>query len=360
MYKPFIYCILFALTVLGTGCIGNENKGEQMVNLEELTDDPEAKLTSLNAAITNSRQNAGLYARRGVLYLQQQELDKALADANEAVRLSKNEPANLFVKAQVLRALNREGEALSLALQAERNGFQNAMLYILLSDLYLRLQQPDKARQYSNLAYKLSPSDEFVLYYRGRVAAIKGDTTEAVKHYKLATEQASEFFEPLRELAGVYVAGKDFVTAQSFIDEALKQKNKDALLWYYQGRLYQGTEKTDSALWSYHKAIGIADTLAAAHRQIGYLYYTRGNYNRAITHLVKVAGHAGETARLLSTLASSYERTGQYERALEQYEKMSKMDQSHPYANKSIAKLRSKGITTTRKDSTAVLDNIEE
>lgn len=359
MVKPVLYCLLFTLAMMGTGCTGNDQSGEQMVDLEEVTDDQEGQLNALNAAIRSSRKDASLYARRAVLYLQQQEPEKALTDANEAVRLSGNEPVNLFVKAQALRALNREGEALSFALQAERNGYQNVPLYVLLSDLYLRLQQFDKAREYNNLAYKLSPSDEYVLYYRGRIAAAAGDTTAAERNYKLAAEQVPDFFEPKRELAGIYIAGKDFNNAQKYIAPAQKQNNTDGLLWFYKGRLYQATEKPDSAIWSYSKAVELADTLIEAHSRLGYLHYARGHYDKAIAHLEKAAGEQSNAVRFYTTLASSYERTGQYRQALVQYEKLVSLEPAYSYAHKSIARLR-KMIATIVIDSTAVQENIEE
>lgn len=332
-----------------------------MVNLEKVSDDPKAQLAGLNAAIHKSKQNANLYYRRAVLYLKQQELEKALADADRAVKLSKSEPVYLFVKAQVLRAMKREGEALSLALQAERNGYQNAVLYVLLSDLYLRQQHYDKARHYNSLAFKLSPSDEFVLYYRGRLAAAAGDTATAVHNLRLAADQATLFFEPRRDLIGLYVSRKDFVTAQSLLKEAQKLNKEDGLLYYYQGKLYQAAEKTDSALMSYNKSVQAADTLVAAHNQLGYIHYVRGNYELAITHLEKAADAYGKTVKHLTTLASSYERTGQVDKAMATYSTLVKLEPAYTFARLRLARLRER-LHPVRIDSVSVqkTENIEE
>lgn len=359
MVKPVFYGILFTLALLFAGCTGSDSSPEQMVDLERVTDDHQARLAALNEAIRNSKQDDALYARRAVLYLQLQELEKALADANEAVRLSKNEPANLFIKAQVLRSLKREGEALSLALQAERNGYHNALLYVLLSDLYLRLKQNDKAREYNNLAYKLSPKDEYVLYYRGRIAAAAGDTATAIKFYEQAVAQGPDFFEPKRELAGIYTLVADFKVASDYIKAAQKQNNKDGLLWYYRGRLYQAAEKPDSALWNYNKAVAVADSLTDAHSRLGYLYYARGNYEKAIKHLTKVESERKNAVRFYTTLGSIYERTGQYRQALEQYEKLVNLEPAYVYAHQSIARIKSR-FTSIVADSTSVQDEIEE
>lgn len=341
------------LVLGGTSCTGNDGKKEQMVNLKEITDNPEAQLASLNAAIQTSKQQANLYARRAMLYLREQELGKALADASEAVRLSGNAPENLFLKAQVLRAMKREGEALQLALQAERNGFENELLYVLLTDLYFQLGQYHKAKQYNNLAYKLSATDAYVLYYRGRLAAVSGDTAVAVKNYRQALKDAPGFFELNRELAGLYVAGKDSAQAHVSLNRAKALESKDGMLWYYQGEQYQHVGKKDSAIWSYRKAIGLADTLVAAHHQLGYMLYAQGNYGRASKHLEKASGKYGKSVRFLTTLAGSYERTGQEQKALEQYEKLVKLEPAYSYAHQKVARLKSR-LAKTVDDSTSI------
>lgn len=313
-----------------------------MVDLEKVDDDSGAQLISLTKAIKSYRQNANLYARRAAIYLRQNELDKALEDVNIALKLTQNSPENLSLKAHVLRALKREGEAVNLALQAERNGYKDVMLYVLLSDLYDKLGQLEKARHYTNMAVKLSPANEFALYYRGRLAAKGGDTATAVNSYQRALEQAPEFFEVNRELAGIYVSRKDTALAQTFLECAHKLNKTDGLRWFYQGRYFQNIEKTDSAVWSYNKAVTAADSLDAAHHQLGYIHYTRGRYEQAIAHLEKAAEKYGHTVRFLTTLASSYEKLGQDQQALEQYEKLVRLEPKYYYANQKVARLKSK------------------
>ncbi len=98
---------LLLLSAAFSGCEIEEGRHEQMVNLSEVKEDPEGQLRNLNEAIRRSKRDGSLYTRRAVVYLRQGALEKALADANDAVRLTKNDPFSLFVKAQVLRAMNK-------------------------------------------------------------------------------------------------------------------------------------------------------------------------------------------------------------------------------------------------------------
>lgn len=332
--------LLLALLVTIAGCNLNQGTGEQMVNLDKVTDDPNQHLANLNKAISRNKQDASLYKRRAKIYLKKGELDKALTDLDEAIRLNKSDMANLFLKAQVLRAKGETAQALPLALKAERNSFQNLSLYVLLSDLYLQLHQPENAAIYSKKALKLAPNNEFALYYQGRVAEATGDTVKAAANYKLAIKEAPDFAEARRELTGTLLAQKQYDEASLQLQEALKLVPKDGLLWFYKGELYQGTQKPDSALWSYGKALNLADTLHQAHYQAGQLLFAKRDYAGAISHLEKAKKQYGNTIKYVATLASAYERTGEKIKALEQYQRLVELQPGYTGANYSIARLK--------------------
>jgi tetratricopeptide (TPR) repeat protein len=214
--KGQLYLWGFVLLMSVSACTGDEDSHERMVNLEEVKDDEEAQLKNLNLAIEQSKRDGSLYARRAVVLLRKGNLKLALEDADEAVRLTKNEPSSLFVKAQVLRALNKQDEALALALQAERNSYQSSSLYVLLGELYLQKKDYKQSKIYLDKAQELSPLDAYAFYYKGRVQEFTGDTLKAIRNYKLALDQLPEFMQSQRELAGILVHRKEFLEAKPF------------------------------------------------------------------------------------------------------------------------------------------------
>jgi tetratricopeptide (TPR) repeat protein len=350
---------VLSLSALVTACSPDSGDREQMVNLQEVKDNPETELANLTAAIKQAGRDGSLFARRAVLYLRKGELGKALSDANEAVKLTRNDPASLFVKAQVLQAMGREKEALPLALQAERNSYQSASLYVLLSELYLQRHEYRQALGYIRKAQELSPANEFAFYYRGRILAATGDTASAIQNYKLALAQAEGFMEPKRELAGLLIAKNDLEAATPYLVAAEKQAPKDAQVWYYQGLLYQANQKADSAAIFFRKALALNDTLAGPHFQLGMQQYKQGNYEGAITQLERVADPYGRRSEYLIALAGSYERTGQYLKALELYQRLVALGPKYAFANKSIDRLKQK-LQGTKPDTIAVQQAITE
>ncbi|GAB3196458.1 tetratricopeptide (TPR) repeat protein [Pontibacter aydingkolensis] len=348
--------LLWGLVLLTSvsACDGEEaNREERMVNLSEVKDDEDAQLKNLNAAIEQSRRDGSLYARRAVVLLRKGELEKALSDANEAVNLTKNEPSTLFVKAQVLRALNRQEEALPLALQAERNSYQSSSLYVLLGELYLQRKEYKQAKVYLDKAQKLSPTDAYAFYYKGRVQEATGDTARAVRNYKLALEQLPDFMQPQRELAGILVNRGDYDAARPYLNAAQKLDAKDARLWYYKGLLYQATQKQDSAMLSFNRAVALNDTLYGAHYRLGMAAYLQGRTDTALVHLEKVYPKYEQEVKYLSTLAGAYERTGRNIKALQTYQQLVEVEPRYTYGYQAISRLKYK-LTRPMPDSTAV------
>ncbi|WP_242919360.1 tetratricopeptide repeat protein [Pontibacter liquoris] len=351
----FTRLLVLLLTIITmAACRQEEGEKERMVNLQKIQDNPEAQLRNLNAAIANARRDGSLYARRAVVLLRKGELNKALQDADEAIRLTKSEPLTLFVKAQVLRAMGRRDEALPLALQAERNAYQSASLYVLLGELYLQQRKYEQATYYIGKAQELAPGNEFAYYYRGRIQEATGDTSSAVHNYKLALKQMPQFMEAQRELTGILVARKDFEGAKPYLQSAARLAPDDALLLYYQGVLYQVAQKPDSAQLYFAHAVALNDTLQEAHYFIGLRQYAKGDGEGALAHLLKAGKKYKDQPRYLAALGASYERAGQPFQALATYQRLVQVDPRYTYAYQAIARIKYKlqrGITT---DSTVV------
>ena len=351
--KRLLYMWGMAVLLLSGACSGEEASRERMVNLAEVKDDEDAQLKHLNAAIEQAKRDGSLYARRAVVLLRKGQAEKALSDANEAVRLTKNEPSTLFVKAQVLRALGRRDEALPLALQAERNSYQSSSLYVLLGELYLQRKDYKQARVYLEKAQELSPKDGYAYYYKGRVLEATGDTARALRNYRLALEQLPDLMHAQRELAGVLVSQGKYEAAKPYLLAAQKLEPKDGQLWYYKGLMYQAAQKQDSAQMSFNRAVALSDTLYGAHYRLGMTTYAQGNTADALTHLEKAYTKYKNDPKYLSTLAGSYERTGQNIKALQTYQRLVEVEPRYTYAYQAISRLKYK-LTRPLPDSAAV------
>lgn len=312
-----------------------------MVDLQAVAvEDPAKQLVSLSDAIERSKRDGSLYARRAMVLLRQGELDKALSDVNEAIKLSR-EPANFFVKAQVLYLKGRHDEALPLALQAERNSYESSSLYVLLTELYLDRKEYAKAAQFARQALELSPDDPHAIYFKGRVSEMTGDTVVAIRHYRQALELNPDFAETHRSIAGLYLAQLNMAQAREHTEHGLRLAPKDPELWHYKGMLQLQATRKDSALVSFERALALSDTMQATHFQVAQLRHGLGELEMALQHLEKSPRYSS-TLKALSIKASSLERLGENLAALRTYERMLIIEPKHSYARQSVARLRYK------------------
>ncbi len=334
---------LFVVLLLGMSACGQEEyTRERMVDLEGVAvEDPEKQLAGLDEAIGRSKRDGSLYARRAMVLLRKGELEQALTDANEAIRLTRNDPAHYFVKAQVLYLMGRKEEALPLALRAERNSYESASLYLLLTELYLDQRDYATAGSFARQALDLAPDDAQAVYFQGRVLEMRGDTSMAIQHYRQAVDLQPDFAEPHRELAGLYLVRQEAALAGAHARKALRLAPKDPLGWHYTGMLQLQAQRKDSAMQSFVQALAFADTLQDAHYQVGLLQHGLGEYELALQHL-DASPRYGKTLKHLSVRASSLERLGENLAALRTYERMLAIEPKHTYAQQSVARLRYK------------------
>ncbi|MHA6249170.1 tetratricopeptide repeat protein [Pontibacter sp. CAU 1760] len=345
--------LLLAVPVLFASCNLNEGGSEKMVNLQQVKDDPDAQLSNLTDAIAQSGRDGSLYARRAVVLLRKGEMELALEDANKAIALNPHEPYSLFVKAQVLRRMGKPNEALPLALQADNNSYVSPSLYVLLGDLYLQRQDYQQARVYLAKAQELAPKDEFAFYYTGRLAEASGDTAKALKNYRLALQQAPAFVESQRELGGLLVMQQQYDEARPYIKSALKQAPQDGKLWFYKGLLQKAAQQVDSAQLAFKKAVALDEELVGAHYWLGLQEHALGNNAEALQHLEKVAAQYRSQPKYLSTVASAYERIGQYGKSLAAYQRLVEAAPNYTYAYQAISRIKYK-IAKPMPDSTSV------
>ena len=146
-------------------------------------------IDDLTQAVKLDPPNAPLYVTtRAVVYLEQPDLARALADAEQALKQSPTYASALQVRGRVRLAQGEADKA--------------------LPDL-------DKAIQYG-------PKDAFNYYYRGRAWNLKGDFTRAVADYDKAIELAakpSARFHYSRGMA--HLETRNFPAATTDFDEQI-------------------------------------------------------------------------------------------------------------------------------------------
>lgn len=314
---------IFFLLCLGGGSVACNPEAvnrDRMVNLEKVALQSEIKISDLDQVLRQDRGNAVLYAKRALLYLERNQTDKALADIDRALELDEEKGEYYFRKALVLRQAGKIQAAQQAAAEAENHGFKETDLYVLQAELLIRLKDYPSALEKVNFALQEAPEHDYALFYRGVARAASQDTASALINFRRAIKIAPGFQAPYLHLAGIYNARKDYEMARHYLSGAGQLGQNNPYLWLQKGIRYQGLWQTDSAFYSFNKAVALNPDLYQAHYHLGLLHFKRLNYQAVVNHLEKVKAVSDTLPSLLEVLAESYEKTGQYRQALREYQ----------------------------------------
>jgi len=317
--------IIFWLTifpVLFGACTSEAVNQEKMVSLQQVAGISEIKLSDLNTAIRRNRNNAALYARRAMFYQDTHENAKALQDIDLAIDLDANKGEYYFQKALILRQAGKISAAQKAAADAEKLGYKGSELYILQGELLIRLSKFSEAIEKVNIALATIPNHEYALFYRGIARAALADTTSAIINFRRAIQSSPEFINPYLQLASIYNGRKEFDKVNFYLRRAEKLDSLSGYLWYQRGLRFNGLQQLDSAGFSFNRALQLNPKMYLAHYQMGLLNYKQQNYRQVINHLEKVKSVNETLPQLPEILAISYEKTGRFRLALQQYNKV--------------------------------------
>lgn len=333
------FYIGFCLLTLFASCSGKDKAQEKMVNLNEVTDNPEVKINRLNQAINSSPNNAALYGQRSRLYDDLKKFDLALKDAEKALSLEPNKGEYHFLKAKAQRGLNRLEAALRSAQDAEAREYRQAELYILMGEIHLIIKQYQKAIDFLNKALKVSSFNEYAYFYKGLVYAESKDTVRAISNFQTAIEQAPEFVEPYNELAKINTAQKNYKEAHQYIQSGMRFAPGNAFLHYNEGANLVAQHLPDSAFISFKQAVNLDTSMYLANYNLGVIEYNRNHYKEAATYFRKGLPHAAALPNLHLLLADSYEKSGNRQEALQYYNLVLQKDPANTFAQKGLTRL---------------------
>jgi Tfp pilus assembly protein PilF len=118
--------------------------------------------------------------------------------------------------------------------------------------------------------------------------------------------------------------GKDDEAAQ-WARNALKVNPANSRAWYQLGIIESKTDK-NAAIEDYQKAVSIQGSFAPLRRDLGLLYFQKGNYAEAADQLAKAAELGVNDAPLYNFLGISYGHTNRLDKAVEAYKKAIRLD----------------------------------
>lgn len=219
-------------------------------------------------------------------------------------------------------------QAMTMAVEAGMPGAENTeWARTTLGDLYLSNGNPDSA----NLMYRISlnyrPGYPHALMGEARVARAKKDLTSAIALTKQAIEALPEAAF-IAQLAGLYEQQGNTAKAAEvrkdvlkLLEEAQDNEPKDAIAKHNAHRemanAYMHTAQLDKALLHAKEDLAMRPTNIDANQLVAWIYYLKGEYANAKTHIDKAFVTNTRSAELLYKASAIYAKTGNTTRSSE-------------------------------------------
>ncbi len=256
-----------------------------------------------------------------------------LVQAIEAVEIGIEQypySSSLMVKkADLMIATRRYHEALSILEQVELLDSSDINLYILKTDAYLALDQPQKAATLLESALLHFEGDER-LELLFELADVYDDYEEFDKIFdclKLILEQEPDNEEALYKICfWTDFTGRNEESIRLH-QQIIEEKPYSELAWFNLAAAYQGLKLFEKAVDAYKYALVIDEKFDYAYRNMGDAYIRLRKYRDAIEALEKVLELSRPEDVIYEAIGHCYDKLDNYAQARFYYRKASHLNQ---------------------------------
>ncbi|MBA4853508.1 lipopolysaccharide assembly protein LapB [Emticicia sp. BO119] len=317
MQKSVNIYFLLSITVLLAAC-GQGNRDRSKIppspfQVESVMNT--AAVDALTDAIRSNPSVAENYFKRASVFLKIGNTERALEDINRADQLKQNTGKYLFIKALILRKMKKYNEAFSFAQSAEILNVDTPELYTLLGDLSQQKNDNASAEKYLAKSLQIAPYDGETHFYRGTLAARKGDTLKAISLINKAIELKPSFREGYSKLTEVLQNYRMYDSALVVNKSALIQFPDNTDLLVERGLVFFKSGRLDSALVNYEKAAIIDSKRTDVLLYSAAIYYRWKNYTKALENYEKVLDINEDTPKVNYLIGLTQEQLGNIDEA---------------------------------------------
>ena len=186
-------------------------------------EEPQKALELCNRAVELAPSNYKMYIERSAVLRNLGEYEKALEDAETAIRLKPNF-WSYRRRAEALTGLGRLDTALADYTRALTESPHDVWAYKGRAQILLKLANYDAAIDDLNRSLELHPKSAGVYTTRGTVFAAMGDSEAALADFNTAIECDSQYFWPFRERARLRMTQKEYSKAIEDYSRVLQLK----------------------------------------------------------------------------------------------------------------------------------------
>ncbi|MBM3278521.1 MAG: tetratricopeptide repeat protein [Candidatus Handelsmanbacteria bacterium] len=258
--------------------------------------------------------------RLAALDLRGGDRPSAIAALERAVQLDPTEAANHYNLGNLYYAARRLEEAEAQYREAIDRGFRDPRVWANLGTALRGLGRlPEAAAAYQQ-AIALQPDNPALHHSLGLAAQAQGDRQAGIAAFERAAALGSDNVETYLGLSQLYQETGQLDDALRVYDQILDRNLKGASADLY---ARMGTDlfrlgKVDQSTHAYRKALAADSANLAAHVNLGWNYYLKGQVEEAITHYQRALA-LQPSSQAQFNIALSNLKLGRFEQARQSY-----------------------------------------
>ena len=291
--------------LLGQLAIGQRDFPDALANLakaEQLTQEPAPSLHG---------QLAELYVRDG-------KLPEALAEVQQALAADPDNERYLLLAGGIDEGLGRSEDAANAYRAAIEKYPKNMEAYVLLSGMYTKQRQLDRAAEVLRPLLKYPDTEPTGRYYLGHVLEQQGNFREAEEQYLKAYRQGPAGANVVADLLRLYLSRNETKSAQEFCRRVLKDDRGNIIARRVLSQILMGEKRLDEALEQLEVLTTLESDSAESRFKIALIQIERQNYKDAERELLLLLANKPDQMEARYYLASTYAAMGRLKEALDE------------------------------------------
>ncbi|MDP7034782.1 MAG: tetratricopeptide repeat protein, partial [Planctomycetota bacterium] len=273
-----------------------------------------------------------LHANRGTLHYQMSNLDAALGDFNEAIRLNPrwgriyNNRGLVFMKRKSYEA------ALADFNKAIEFDPEDAAATVNRGNLLLEIGNLEAALRDYNRAIEINPNDLMIYNNRGSVFSSLGELEKALADFNHILDRDPKYVRAYANRAWVFVKREDFDAAIADYSRAIELDPKTYQAYHNRGIMFREKGDLDAAIADFSQAIQVNPEFAPAYVSRGRMFMQRNELDAALENFNKAVSVDRNNVHAFTNRAQVFMKRKQLDLALQDCDRAFEIDSKNAVA----------------------------
>lgn len=235
-------------------------KKQQINDIEFLTKEIEAHPKQLD-----------LYVNRASIYIQKNDLNRALSDYQQAVNIAPDSIVYYMKMADLFLKMGQIKNTLGILTKVTEINPDYTTAWIKIGELHLMFKKYDDVFKFANKALETNPYSDKAFFLKAYAYKENGDTNMAINNFLQCLKNNPANYEANIEIGILFMNLKNNLAATYFKNAiALDSIKIDA--YYDLGLFYQNNDMLNEAMATYKQINKIHSDFPNSYYNIGYIY----------------------------------------------------------------------------------------